>query len=146
MKIEIEALGMSMRREIDYGLNNCTMGYGEIYLPELKVAIKGVNLVWRKQQVVAFAPRMQTDSVGPHWDPQSPFARKVADALYGLFLRMGGQPVPSASYERDESLSLGIAPAANHANAARRVKTKPETAGLLRTLGAVEETMEKAGL
>jgi hypothetical protein len=164
MMTEIEVVGMSIHKNVDFSLKTAIMGIGEVRLPEMSAIIRGIALARTRQGYRAFPPFGNKDGRGIGWDANKEFGRELARKLLDIYVRMGGEMPEKAADDRHGSDSIKAAAAGRVEHRVfpfevmsidgKPFDAEPEaddheaTEGLHRTLGvdAIAETMERAGL
>lgn len=115
---EIQVLGITTRRNIEFERSFCIMAFGDIMLSGLEVTLRGCALARSNGRIIALPPKIPGAKLGDlsamQWNASGEFAQRVKEKLLEAYRKMGGE-MPPATPEKAESRS----------NAARRVSEKP---------------------
>lgn len=113
---EIDVLGITTRREIDWDRTFCIMGFGDVALPQLETTLRGCALVRSAGTILALPPKVPgahpNDLGAIQWNARGKFGTRVKDALLAAYRKMGGEMPPNhddAAQERATNAARRIA-------------------------------------
>lgn len=96
---EIDVLGITTRREIDWDRTFCIMGFGDVALPQMEITLRGCALARSSGRIIALPPKIPgthpNDLGAIQWNASGGFALRVKDALLAAYQKMGGEMPPS---------------------------------------------------
>lgn len=96
---EIDVLGITTRREIEWDRDFCILGFGDIALPHLETTLRGCALIRSHGRVMALPPKVPGAKPGDlgaiQWNARGKFGTRVKDALLAAYQKMGGEMPPS---------------------------------------------------
>lgn len=115
---DIDVLGITTRREIQWDRSFCIMGFGDIALPQMEITLRGCALARSSGRIIALPPKLPSAHPGDlgaiQWNANGKFAARVRDALLAAYRKMGGEMPP----DHDDGSQ------ARATNAARRIAEK----------------------
>lgn len=115
---EIDVLGITTRREIDWDRTFCIMGFGDVALPQMEITLRGCALARSSGRIIALPPKLPgahpSDLGAIQWNAHGKFGTRVRDALLDAYRRMGGEMPPGHDDAAQERAT----------NAARRIAEK----------------------
>jgi len=115
---EIDVLGITTRRGIEWDRDFCIMGFGDVALPLMETTLRGCALVRSHGTIKALPPKIPgahpSDLGAIQWNAHGKFGTRVKEALLAAYRRMGGEMPPNY-----DDAAQGRA-----TNAARRIAEK----------------------
>lgn len=109
---EIDVLGITIRREIEWDRAFCIMGFGDIALPHLETTLRGCALVRSSGRIMALPPKVPGAKPGDlgaiQWNARGKFGMRVKDALLAAYQKMGGEMPPSKDHPAEKPKRIYI--------------------------------------
>ena len=128
---DIDVLGITTRREIDWDRNVAMMGFGDITLPQLETTLRGCALIRSHGTILALPPKVPgahpNDLGAIQWNARGKFGTRVKDALLAAYQKMGGEmPPESEPVRRDHVTGKPIGPDPFAIDPERATKHRPD--------------------
>lgn len=109
---EIDVLGITIRREIEWDRAFCIMGFGDIALPHLETTLRGCALVRSSGRIMALPPKVPGAKPGDlgaiQWNARGKFGMRVKDVLLAAYQKMGGEMPPSKDHPAEKPSRIYI--------------------------------------
>lgn len=101
---EIQVLGITTRRSIEFERSFCIMGFGDIALPGPEVTLRGCALARSNGKIIALPPKIPGAKLGElsamQWNTSGEFAKRVKEKLLEAYQKMGGEMPPEQKPKR----------------------------------------------